>query len=146
MWYKAPKTSDPLPAWPDGIRTDFLGSKLILPHAKSDSLFFGLDGEDPAGNAELVLTGGLLGSGSLSAAVNIGARGRTTLATAVSTMADLKLAMPNARHGLITGSFELERPFGGRNRLRGVVFQKQRIGLGYFLGASLTGAFQLTPR
>jgi|GEM_PF-3180929 len=166
-WYKpanAKATYYPQ-GWGAGIKTDLIGSKFVLPPATpATSVLTGLTATDADGNAQVEFADGNLSAQGLTKALNIdglnvattiGANAELVNVVLAATMKqigsyenngiDYALLLPDNQLGQISGSF-----VHPGNQLavgiRGVVFQKQKIGLGYFLGLNQSGSLTVTPK
>lgn len=152
--------------WASGIKTDLIGSKFVLPAVTNPptSVLTGLAATDADGNAQVEFADGNLGAQGLTKPLNINGLNVATVAGAnaeivnvilAATMKqvgsyenngiDYALMIPDNQLGQICGSFVhpgSQLAVG----IRGVVFQKQKIGLGYFLGQNQSGSLTVTPK
>jgi|GEM_PF-463901 len=141
-WFKPANVTDKnyRDGWPDGIDVDGFASKYVPPVAGSgDNALLILPAALPTTvNAAISLSDGLLSS-PLSNVVSVSMASKVTdLGVGISAASNLKLTITTAT-GALKGSFThpvstMATPFTG------VIFQKQSIGSGYFLGAPAPGS------
>jgi len=144
-WFKPAKAKAKYyPAgWADGIRTDLIGSKLIIPKGLPVvSILPGLAATDLDGNAGVTFTEGGLSSGGLPKAVNIDPKNKVQVIA--PDVDHLALSLSGAQ-GRFSGSFVLPSS-GKKASYRGVILQKQQVGGGFFLGTDQSGAVVVRPQ
>ena len=143
VWLKPASTAVRYPAgWPTGIRTDLIGSKYVAPLAAANaSALPGLAAEDADGNATIALTeGGILAPG-LTQAANISAKNKVTMITPVAAKLALSISV---KAGTTAGSF-IHPVTLKKMSPKGVIFQKQQLTSGYFLGVTESGLLDIRP-
>lgn len=142
QWFKAPNPKAKYyPAgWIAGIRADLIGSKFVIPPKTPPMpILPGLGSVDLDGNAAVELTAGGLTTGGLNKALNITEKNVATVVAADVDKLTLNLRSPL---GKLSGTF-MHGVSLKKTSYRGVIFQKRKRGLGYFLGPDQSGAVQL---
>jgi len=166
-WFKPASTKAKYypQGWAAGIKTDLLGSKFVVPVATPPiPVLTSLTATDADGNAKVELADGNLSAQGLTKPLNVnglnvaavvGANNELVNVILAATMKtigsyenngiDYALMLPDNQLGQISGSFVhpgSQLPVG----IRGVIFQKQQIGLGFFLGLNQSGSVTVTPK
>lgn len=141
-WYKPAGTSRVHPAgWPAGIAASFRGSAYNPGLPTDASRFFtGLSATGIAGNVSVTLSAGNLAA-DIVAPANLFSTGKLIpLASPENVKSKLTPAT-----GLFNGSFTVP---GSKTRRTffGAVFQKQNVGVGFFLGDDESGQVVLAPK
>lgn len=136
-WFKPTNAKDKLypDGWPAGIGVDFVGSKFVSP-AKGKTLFGDVPALPLVANALMTLSDGWL-TNVLSNDLSLNARNKVTVPASSGGAQRLDVTLYG--NGLFTGHFT-HSPSGKTATARGVVFQKTRMGSGYFLGAPPSGS------
>ena len=175
LWFKpANAKAKYYPAgWASGIRTDLIGSRLTIPPVNPPaSILPGLSVADADGNAVIEFTSGNLAGGGFEKAVNISVkdlasavtpgldqllltlRGTPTSATKIIGYYEdggvdyplIKVTAASQARGSFSGHFFTSSTATKSTNYRGVILQKQQIGLGFFLGTNESGAVSLIPQ
>ncbi len=155
-WFKPAKPGAEFypDGWANGIQTDLLGSKFVLPAPGANmSLVPGLTPTDADGNANVILTDGNVPIPGITQSFNIAP---TNVATEIAPNPDnVKLSLrvavvkPNVRliasTPAFTGSFT-HPASQARSAYKGVILQRQAKGFGFFLGTSESGAVNIEPK
>src|SRR4030095_14908116 len=142
-WLKGPKPKlKRYPnGWLEGLLTKIVGAKFELPpHSSPAAILPGLGPTSTSGNAAVQLSGGVFPNGTQSQRLNIDSDNRVSFVAPI---------IEHIRLRLNTDCYYMERlqnPAGsGKLTFKGVVLQKQRLGSGYFLDKSESGAVTLAP-
>jgi hypothetical protein len=140
-WFKSASTAELYPdGWPEGLQTDLLGSKYVVPDT-DESVLPGLGAADDDGNAELTFIGGDVPEPGMTAAVMVSP---VNQATVLDPAHDVSMKF-KSKSGYVSGDF-LHPISQKAAKLKGVVFQKQKLGAGFFLGTTESGSFELVPQ
>jgi hypothetical protein len=125
--------------WMNGLRTKLIGSRFTLPRASSGrSMLPGLSAAGGLGNAKLELSGGGLGEEGWSRLLDIDNRNQVRVIDREKEGVQVTLRS----NGLFTAT--LQHPVTKTTTTaQGVVFQKQKLGSGFFLGERESGAVSL---
>ena len=155
-WFKPANAAAKLyPAgWANGIQTDQLGAKFVVPPAGANmSILPGLMAPGAAGNAEVVLTDGNVPNPGIKEPFNISTK---NVATAIQPNPDsVQLSLRNVvvkpnfsgviTTGAFTGSF-MHPASHLRTTFKGVILQNQQLGYGFFRDPDQSGAVTLAPK
>ncbi len=141
LWFKPdawPRVSSPH-GWPLGISLDLLGAAYHL--QKDTSVLAPLKLLGSGGNAKLQLAGGTLTGAGLTQTLDL--NGADKAQWLLPQAASFQLSISRAS-GLWSGRF-LDAQTHTWVTIRGAIFQKQGLGVGYFLQSTATGGVNLEP-
>jgi len=134
-WFQPPsaKAKHYPTGWMDGLRMGVVGSKFVLP--SNAPILPELGPLNASGNAELRLSNGGFTPEGISVRLNVTPEDRVTVIPPNTHNLELRLK----ETGLISGEFVL--PDGKLSApLQGAILQKQKRGLGFFLGRGESGS------
>ncbi len=145
-WFKPAKPQARIyPAgWVAGIETDLLGSKFVKPSPKANPSLpgFGAAVVGAAGNADIFLADGNVPAPGINQAVNINTN--NTVSVISPNPANVKLKAIETT-GIFTGSFS-NPSASAPTSFKGVIFQGQKTGYGFFLGGGQSGSVTLSQQ
>jgi hypothetical protein len=121
-----------------GTQVGLFGSHYVFERGREALIF----SDSKNGRAEIDFTGGNLAS-PLQQVVDVSDRDRLAIAHPNRDRLKLKITTKN---GFITGHFDFSFPPKSGSRVTGVVFQKQNLAEGIFVGPTLVGSFSLEPQ
>ena len=136
IWFKPPGGAVYPAGFLGGVYVGLVGSHF----APGAPALPGLPAPGIAGNARITLSHATLAS-EVPKSVNIVANNRVIILDRDDDRLALKI---NGKTGAFSGKFT--NPVNRQSaKIRGVIFQKQRVGSGYFLNAGESGAVMLAP-
>lgn len=160
LWFKpaVDGTARYAHGWADGLTVDILGSKFVIPpSAAKTSIFTGLETPDDSGNVTATFTDGQIASPGLCSAINISARNVVSVIDKDEAKLTMTLLFPWERdsgttqrrglvvNGMFTGGF-MHPAAQTRSAFKGVIFQKQKMGFGFFMCPTESGSVVLEPQ
>src|SRR5205085_846725 len=121
--------------WPSGISVDLVGSVF-----GGSPLLPGVPAINPAGNVNITLSDGGLGSSILKIA-NLSSRNRVSIVDRDDDRLRLNI---NSRTGAFTGAFT--NPLTRHSvKIQGAIIQGQELGTGFFLNEGESGSVTFAP-
>jgi len=140
QWYLPanPKSVRYPSGWADGIAVDLLGSTLTVPSVKSGLSVLDAGSAQPTGNVSLRLKGGGLSGAGVEQAFNLTAKATAVAVQPNPTQATLSVP----RTGYFSGTFRFPDT-NKAGKYKGIIFQGDTAGYGFFLGATESGSVSL---